>query len=702
MKRPLHTWLVFLACFTLLLAAMAWVSVTALRVDREQQTAAQRAEVEERARLALWRMDAALGALIVEESARPWQAYSPFAEAERAYTRSYTAIKQGDVLVPSRLLTYRPTNVVLHFQFAQDGRLSSPQVPTGNERDLAESGYTTRERIEMDGRRLVELQGLLNQQAAAGQTAVRSPWTSLTEGMSSASTSRPVRTVATKSEPAMLNRDLLLATCAPSPTNVMMQAGLGNNALFNNGVFTNVSRLAPRAQQLRNSAEQSARANAWAQNANFYNEAVQQQLAPGNNGLVNNGVFTNTSRSTTQGQQFKNTAGQNARTDVAALNANPIDLAQVAAPVQNERPTLVEGPLVGAWVGPALVLARRVTGESRMMVQGAWLDWTPLKKSLLASVGDLFPAADLVPAPNAPNDDSRRLAALPARLVTGTLPPEPAVFWSPVRITLGVAWLAVVLAGLAVAVLLHGAVSLSERRGAFVSAVTHELRTPLTTFKMYSEMLADGMVRDEAKRKSYLATLCSEANRLSHLVENVLAYARLERGSARSRVERVTLGELIGRSRDRLEQRAAQAEMELAVDADERARNTVVHIDVAAVEQILFNLVDNACKYAAPSATEKVIHLEAEPDGKFAMLRVRDHGRGISDDGARRLFQPFSKSAHEAAHSAPGIGLGLALCRRLSRSIGGDLRLNRTAGAGACFELLLPVTSTSAMALDSI
>jgi signal transduction histidine kinase len=62
----------------------------------------------------------------------------------------------------------------------------------------------------------------------------------------------------------------------------------------------------------------------------------------------------------------------------------------------------------------------------------------------------------------------------------------------------------------------------------------------------------------------------------------------------------------------------------------------------------------------------------------------------------------FCKSAHEAAHSAPGIGLGLALCRRLSRSIGGDLRLNRTSGTGACFELLLPVTSTSAMALDSI
>src|SRR5436190_20862274 len=98
--------------------------------------------------------------------------------------------------------------------------------------------------------------------------------------------------------------------------------------------------------------------------------------------------------------------------------------------------------------------------------------------------------------------------------------------------------------------------------------------------------------------------------------------------------------------------------MKLMVDADEPALRTLVHVDASAVEQILFNLVDNACKYAAPSASEKLIHLEALPDGKYAMLRVRDHGAGISAAAAKRLFRPFSKSAQEAAHTAPGIGLG--------------------------------------------
>jgi signal transduction histidine kinase len=326
-----------------------------------------------------------------------------------------------------------------------------------------------------------------------------------------------------------------------------------------------------------------------------------------------------------------------------------------------------------------------------------WLDWSAIRASLLASVADLLPNADFRPSPALPTTpSSRRLAALPVQLVAGDVPYEAVETWTPIQSTLAVAWAGVALAGIAVAFLLHGIVSLSERRAAFVSAVTHELRTPLTTFKMYSEMLADGMVRDPKQEAHYLGTLKSEANRLGHLVENVLAYAKLERGSARSRVEEVTLGQLIERVRERLEQRAAQADLRIAVEADTMTATTKVRVDVAAVEQILFNLVDNACKYAAPSATERVIHLEALPEkGRLAMLRVRDHGEGISQAGAKRLFQPFSKSATEAAHSAPGVGLGLALCRRLSRSLGGDLKWDGTVRDGACFVLSLPVVVES-------
>jgi signal transduction histidine kinase len=329
------------------------------------------------------------------------------------------------------------------------------------------------------------------------------------------------------------------------------------------------------------------------------------------------------------------------------------------------------------------------------VVQGVWLNWTNLRPALLSSISDLFPAAELEAAPPTPvGHEARLLTTLPVKLVPGYVSSNETNLWTPVRLSLAFAWMFVVVAAGSIALLLHGTLSLSERRAAFVSAVTHEMRTPLMTFRMYSEMLAEGMVTDEKQRRQYLATLCSEATRLSHLVENVLSYARLERRSARERIEEVSLGQLIGRVQPRLTERAAMAGLTLVEQLDATAAHARMQVDVAAVEQILFNLVDNACKYAAPTASNKNLHLQAQlEDSRSVRVRVRDHGPGLSREVTHQLFQPFSKSADEAAQTAPGVGLGLALCRGLARSMGGELRLIAGKGepAGACFELCLPV-----------
>ncbi len=635
MNRPWQIWLVFGLCLAVLLAAMGWVTSTAVRLDRAEWQASQRAELEERTRLALWRMDSLLAPLIIEESARPFNAYEAFPATTRAYTKSFTQIKQGDVLVPSPLLTFSSSNILLHFQLGPDGRFTSPQVPVSNQRDLAESSYTTPERVKAAATRLAEFERLLAQtpvdESAPGGSSLR----------------RSASTTGTKPAATEDNRAVLWRQ-----TEIGQTAAL---SVTNAPAAGQVIEAAPgqKSQMFRNSAEMQARAN-------VYNLAQQQVTAN-------------------------------------ALNADH-DQQQQPAPL----PPTSEALFRPVWLGQALVLARRVNLGGSQIIQGCWLNWPNLRQSLLGSIRDLFPDAQLEPVTN-PNGerDGRMLAAVPAKLVLGATTFEPMPRWTPVRISLAIAWGCMLLAGLAVAGLLHGTISLSERRGAFVSAVTHELRTPLTTFKMYSEMLAAGMVPDAEKRTHYLNTLCSEANRLSHLVENVLAYARLERGSARSRVERLALGELVERVKPRLVERADRAGMKLETNGDAAALRTEVRVDVSAVEQILFNLVDNACKYAAPNAVEKTIHLEALPDGKFAMLRVRDHGQGISAEGAKRLFQPFSKSAHEAARTAPGVGLGLALCRRLSRSLGGDLRLDNLVKDGACFVLRLPISPPSGVAYQA-
>src|SRR5262249_47194761 len=153
------------------------------------------------------------------------------------------------------------------------------------------------------------------------------------------------------------------------------------------------------------------------------------------------------------------------------------------------------------------LLARRVKNGTREFVQGCLLDWPDIRKQLLSDIADLLPNAVVVPATNGDASETvRRMASLPVELIPGLPPSIFSGAMSPIKFSLLIAWAAMALAALAVAVLLRGVVALSERRAAFVSAVTHELRTPLTTFRMYAEMLSEDMVRDEKDRKSYLQT----------------------------------------------------------------------------------------------------------------------------------------------------------------------------------------------------
>ena len=587
MKRPWHVWTAFGLCLAVLLGAMGWVSLTALRSERAEAETRRQAAIEENVRLALWRMDSLLAPLIAQEAARAYFVYSAFYPAERAYDRMFSEIGRGEVLVPSPLLTASSSQVLLHFQFESDGRLASPQAPEGNMRDLAETGYKTHEQID----------------AAMAQLAEFRRKVSL----------------------AALNEHRPRQSLEPQDEMIVVQPPLDSQD----------PNWSATQQSARNAAEFSAR------------KIIRDNMDR-------------------QAQMQSN--------DSALLTSSIVN-ATVMQPV---------------WAAGELLLVRWVKADGREYVQGCWLDWGKIRPWLLASVNDLLPGAGLQPVrAEDGNGQARMLASLPVRILPGAVDPGPASGGSPVVFSLIIAWVCVLLAAGASAGLLRGAVALSERRGAFVSAVTHELRTPLTTFRLYSEMLAEGMVTDEAKRARYLETLRGEAGRLSHLVENVLAYARLERSRIGGRAEVLTVGKLLDRVQDRLAQHAQRSAMELVVEAGEAERAAQLKVDPSGVEQILFNLVDNACKYAA-SAARRVIHVQAELSGATVALRVCDHGPGIDPREAVALFRPFRKSARDAANSAPGVGLGLALSRQIARSMGGELTIDTCVSDGACLLLTLP------------
>jgi len=355
----------------------------------------------------------------------------------------------------------------------------------------------------------------------------------------------------------------------------------------------------------------------------------------------------------------------------------------------------LEGPSRPIWIRDELLLARRVNVSDQTVLQGCWFNWPAIKDALRAEVADLglLGNVDIIPVhDSSKGDPARMLATLDAQLIASPPSlPMAATSLTPVRWALLAAWIALAVAALAAAVLLRGVMALSERRAAFVSAVTHELRTPLTTFRMYSEMLAEGMVSDETQRRGYLSTLKAEADRLFHLIENVLSYARLERGRPSVARSTASLGEMLGPVIRRLAERAARDEMSLEYTMDEKAAATVICTDAGALEQILVNLVDNACKYAA-AATDRRIEVTLRRRSQAMEISVSDHGPGVSAVEAGRLFRPFTKSANQAAQTAPGVGLGLAVSRRLARDLGGALELATAAGSGAVFTLTLPLT----------
>jgi signal transduction histidine kinase len=345
----------------------------------------------------------------------------------------------------------------------------------------------------------------------------------------------------------------------------------------------------------------------------------------------------------------------------------------------------------GLWLGKELFLARRVQSGAAQGMQGLWLDWERLRTNWKELIRDLLPEATFVPdlAPETPGSLAKtgRLAQLPVLLSPGTLLRPPVTTAPALRRLLIGSWSAAGVAVLALGLLLSRSLALSERRGAFVSAVTHELRTPLTTFRLYTDMLASGIVTSPEHRDEYLRTLGQEASRLDHLVENVLAFAKLERGSARSRHESGTVSSILGNLSNRLAERALRGGLELQTTLPKDAEAMPWTVDVTSLGQILTNLVENAVKYAPGSGT---LSLSAQRHGRKLEICLSDLGPGIPAQARRHLFKPFHKSADDAACGASGIGLGLSLSRRLARGLRGDLRYVENTPHGSRFTVELP------------
>jgi two-component system sensor histidine kinase KdpD len=209
-------------------------------------------------------------------------------------------------------------------------------------------------------------------------------------------------------------------------------------------------------------------------------------------------------------------------------------------------------------------------------------------------------------------------------------------------------------------------------------SVSHDLRTPLTAIRAAADEL-EGDLHDDAARRRLSRLVSTEAARLDRLVGNLLGLARIEGGTRALRVDLVDVGALVAAGAGRARQLAPGTAIEVTSTGDVPA----VRADVALLEQVVANLLENALRHS----DERGVRIVVDARPTTVRLAVADHGPGVPPEDRARVFEPFRSGANPG-----GSGLGLAVCKAVVELHGGTISVHDTAGGGATFVVELPLS----------
>lgn len=224
----------------------------------------------------------------------------------------------------------------------------------------------------------------------------------------------------------------------------------------------------------------------------------------------------------------------------------------------------------------------------------------------------------------------------------------------------------------------------NQMKSDFISNVSHELKTPLSLIRMFGELLAMGKLKSPEKGKEYADIITREAERLSRLIDNVLDFARMERGPVAYEFLPGRLDEVVERSLDVYRHRLEREGFKLTTKIDSDLPETM--LDENAMTLLLLNLLENAVKYGRG---EIAVYLTRQ--GNRLRLVVGDQGPGIPAEEHRRIFERFYRTRQARGTNVRGSGIGLSLVKHIAEAHGGSVTVDSELGRGAAFIVDIPL-----------
>jgi two-component system phosphate regulon sensor histidine kinase PhoR len=239
----------------------------------------------------------------------------------------------------------------------------------------------------------------------------------------------------------------------------------------------------------------------------------------------------------------------------------------------------------------------------------------------------------------------------------------------------------------------------NQLKSDFISNVSHELKTPLSLIRMFGELLALGKLRSPEKAKEYADIITREAERLSRLIDNVLDFARMERGRTAYDFKEGHLTEVVERALDVYRHRVEREGFKLVTKID--ADLPLISLDENAMTLLLLNLLENAVKYGkrpGPDAGEIAVYLTRV--GDTLRLVVGDQGPGIAREEQSKIFDRFYRTREARSTNVRGSGIGLSLVKHIAEAHGGQVSVESEPGRGAAFLVDLPITRSDQSQID--